>query len=500
MSTSKKIEYGDFQTPPELADKMVSLLQNMNFKPSVVVEPTCGLGSILLSAVNSFSPSKSLGIELQEKYLRILKNKNVNNLVLLKKNIFDAFSDIDAFINGYDQILFIGNPPWVTNTTLSVINGNNLPQKKNIDNLRGIEAITGKSNFDISESILLELIEKYNKHKTVFAFLCKTIVARNLLKRLWKTDILYKAACVYPIDAKQYFNAAVDACFFILDCTEKKENRTFLVYDSIDSQKLVAKSGYVNNKIVNDVSNTIVSKIGGKSNYVWRNGIKHDCAKIMEFEIINDQLFNSFGKKIQIEDDLLYPLLKSSDLSKDKICIHKNILVTQRFVGEDTSFIKNSYPKTWHYLMDNKVFFEKRKSIIYRNKPLFSVFSVGEYSFKPYKIAISGLYKNIKFQLLSTYDNKSVMVDDTCNYISFDSEDEAKFIYGLLTSEIVTEYLGCIISWNSKRPITTEILNSIDLLKVATVKNVKEKYLRFCINNNCTKYHENLIQNSFKYA
>ena len=135
MSTSKKIEYGDFQTPPELADKMVSLLQNMNFKPSVVIEPTCGLGSILLSAVNSFSPSKSLGIELQEKYLRILKNKNVNNLVLLKKNIFDAFSDIDAFINGYDQILFIGNPPWVTNTTLSVINGNNLPQKKNIDNL-----------------------------------------------------------------------------------------------------------------------------------------------------------------------------------------------------------------------------------------------------------------------------------------------------------------------------------------------------------------------------
>ncbi len=44
----------------------------------------------------------------------------------------------------------IGNPPWVTNSRQGKNSSLNVPLKSNIYGLKGIDAITGKSNFDIS--------------------------------------------------------------------------------------------------------------------------------------------------------------------------------------------------------------------------------------------------------------------------------------------------------------------------------------------------------------
>ena len=120
---------------------------------------------------------------------------------------------------------------------------------------------------------------------------------------------------------------------------------------------------------------------------------------------------------------------------------------------------------------NNEPHFCKRKSVIYKNKPRFAIFSVGDYTFKPYKIAISGLYRNLNFVLIEPKNGKPVMLDDTCNYISFDDIESAKFVFTLLQSDVVKEYLSARISFDSKRPITTEILNSINLEKVAQLKD-----------------------------
>ena len=123
-----------------------------------------------------------------------------------------------------ENILFVGNPPWVTNSELSSLGSDNLPNKNNFDNIRGIEAITGKSNFDISEYIIKILIDNFSYKKAFFAFLCKISVAKKIMNRLWKNNLQYKSAEIYPIDSKKYFSAAVDACLFYLDCSEKIEN------------------------------------------------------------------------------------------------------------------------------------------------------------------------------------------------------------------------------------------------------------------------------------
>jgi hypothetical protein len=47
------------------------------------------------------------------------------------------------------------------------------------------------------------------------------------------------------------------------------------------------------------------------------------------------------------------------------------------------------------------------------------------------------------------------------------SEREAVFIRDLLKSEVCSEILNALVFWDSKRPITKDILSSIDIRGVA---------------------------------
>jgi hypothetical protein len=493
------IEFGDFQTPDSLTKIMLDILVQKKIMPTIVIEPTCGIGGILLATCKRFSPDKAIGIEINKKYTdRVISEISPNsNINIINGDIFNSVNKIAEQIDSKDVSLFIGNPPWVTNSGVASIDGSNVPVKENLKDLRGIDAITGKSNFDISEYILLKLIEKFHDGKSIFAFLCKTIVARNLLKWLWDKGISYRHSEIYPIDSKKYFNAAVDACLFIIDFTEKDGVKECKVYDSIETRNFVGTHGYYKNKLIVDINQFISHNYFGKSEYVWRNGIKHDCSKVMELDEVDSVLYNGYNEIVDIEPNLIYSLLKSSDLAKDKVVIRKKVIVTQTKVGEQTIAIKQFYPKTWSYLNKYKEELDGRKSSIYKNKPSFSIFSIGDYSFKPFKIAISGLYKKIRFQLLEPDNGKPVMVDDTCNFISFDTEAEAHLIYGLLTSQEVTTFLNATIFWDSKRPITTEVLNSIDLYKVAIQLGLENHYKFLCVGNKTTNSDVLLQANLF---
>ncbi|MDR1962584.1 MAG: N-6 DNA methylase [Planctomycetaceae bacterium] len=474
----RRKEFGDFQTPWELSKLMIEIIKEKNIRPKIIIEPTCGIGNILLSSYNAFLPDAIIGVEINNNYCQHLSKiiEKSSKITIINKNIFDTINIIKTEINKYHSCLFIGNPPWVTNSALSAINSTNLPVKENRKGLRGIEAITGKSNFDITEYIILKLIEEYRSYNSVYAFLCKTSVARNILKYCWENNFFYKESSIYPIDSKKYFDATVDACFFIIDFSKKGTIKECHVYDSIENKSFSNTMGYFNNKMIVDINNFNSHNYLGKSEYIWRNGIKHDCSKVMELDMVGKNLVNGYGEIVNIEDDLVFPLLKSSDIANGNLSIRKKVIVTQRNVGEETLSIKERFPKTWKYLnyyIDN---FQKRKSSIYRNKPLFSIFSIGGYSFLPIKIAISGLYKHISFQMLFPENEKSIMVDDTCNYISCKTKSEANLIYSLLTSKENINFLNSIIFWDSKRPITTEILNSINLKRIAEEHSLENQY------------------------
>lgn len=80
---------------------------------------------------------------------------------------------------------------------------------------------------------------------------------------------------------------------------------------------------------------------------------------------------------------------------------------------------------------------------------------------------MSGFYKRLRFNLVGPLDGKTVVFDDTVNFLSFDTEEEARFVYRLITSDPALEFLESMIFWDEKRPITTEMLRRLSLKEVA---------------------------------
>jgi len=273
---------------------------------------------------------------------------------------------------------------------------------------------------------------------------------------------------IYSIDAKAHFDASVEACLFVL--TTDTGNTDCEVYESLDSIAPSYRIGERDGYIVRDVTRYEKWRHlrGQDSRYIWRSGIKHDCSKVMELDPVGDGYRNGLGEFIKCEEDYVYPLLKGSDVGNGRISSYRKVaLITQKAVGEDTSQIKKLAPMTWEYLIEHREYLDKRRSAIYRNKPIFSIFGIGDYSFKQWKIAVSGFYKRLKFNLVGLLDGKIVVFDDTVNFLSFDTEEEARFIYRLITSDPALEFLESMIFWDEKRPITTEILRRLSLKELA---------------------------------
>ena len=146
--------------------------------------------------------------------------------------------------------------------------------------------------------------------------------------------------------------------------------------------------------------------------------------------------------------------------------VTKFVIVTQKKIREDTAHIERDFPRTWAYLNKNQEFFNRRKSVVYRNTPSFSMFGIGAYSYAPYKVAVSGFYKRPLFSLLFSPDGKPVMTDDTSYFICFDTYDAAYTAMLLLNSDPVQKFLSHIAFLDAKRPYTKKILSRIDVAKI----------------------------------
>jgi hypothetical protein len=136
-------------------------------------------------------------------------------------------------------------------------------------------------------------------------------------------------------------------------------------------------------------------------------------------------------------------------------------------IGENTEPIQNLAPKTWEYLNDYGKYLDSRQSKIYQNKPRFSIFGVGEYTFAPWKVAICGLYKKLDFRAIATIDHKPVIFDDTVYFLPCQDEHTARHLLKLLTSQIAQDFYSSLIFWDEKRPIKTQILNRLHLETLA---------------------------------
>ena len=474
-------EFGDFQTPGTLADAACRLLSARGVLPASVLEPTCGEGNFLLAALDRFPKlATGVGIDINEVYVRITRERlQARSYSGKVKVLHESFFDVgwaDVLRELSEPILVVGNPPWVTNSALGVLGSSNLPKKTNFQNFNGLDALTGKSNFDISEWMLIRLLEMLDGRRAVLAMLCKTAVARKVLTHAWKNNLALGVAEIYRINAAASFGAAVDACLLVCSMSPSSHSRDCRVFTHLDDVEPAATIGYHDSQLVADVvAYERWKHLAGEEVYRWRSGVKHDCSKVMELRKEGTRFRNGLGEVIELEESYVFPMLKSSEITNG---VSKEptrwMLVTQKTVGDSTSVIRIVAPKTWEYLQNHSDLLDRRASTIYRNRPRFCVFGIGEYTFAEWKVCISGFYKQLQFAVVGPYADRPVVLDDTSYFVPCQCEEEARFIAGLLNSQPAREFFSAFVFWDAKRPITIELLRRLDLSAVACVLGCKD--------------------------
>ena len=470
-----KKECGDYQTPEDFADRVCRYLyDDLKIRPRYILEPTAGVGNFIQSALNVFTQTESIvGIEINPNYCEACRSSIHHDRVKIECRNFFGY-DLSEYAVYGDEWLVIGNPPWATNAKQTF----NLPEKVNFKKLSGIDAITGASNFDIGEAIILKLINAFQGTKAVIAMLCKTAVARNVLQELNRTEEKAEYVKIINFNALKVFGVSASACLLVVKLSDRLYNTTLCEVSDIENPSLVKSRIQYENGVLSSLVEG-VQDFEGMCQREWRQGVKHDCAAVMELERMDDVTYKNKRKDVlKLEKTLIFPLLKSSGLKKPIIRsgFKHYVIVTQKKTREDTAYIESVAPRTWAYLNANKALFSSRKSSIYKGAPAFSMFGVGDYSYATYKVGISGFYKQPVFSLLYNAEEPAhpIMLDDTVYFLAFDSYDAAYVCMILLNCASVHGFLRSISFSDAKRPYTKKVLQRLDFRKCVAAVSLDE--------------------------
>ncbi len=458
-------EFGDWQTPIALARAALARVAGLMAEPPrAVLEPSCGEGSFLVAAAERFEAATLAGYEIEPRHAAAARER-LSGSRHARVTVADFFQvswheEIAALP---EPLLVTGNPPWVTSSALGALGSANLPVKSNFKGLSGLAARTGRSNFDVSEWMILRLLESLQQRRATLAVLCKSQVARRVVEfaaaRGWSSS----AGGLFRIDAMQHFGAAVDAVLFVCH-TGASAGSEWPVYATLGADQPTSTLAVVDGALVaQSEALTRTARLAGRCAPEWRSGIKHDCSKIMELERSEHVCVNGLGEGVDVEPELVFPLLKSSDVANGVTEPSRAVIVPQRTLGEDTSGLRARAPRAWAYLCRHRERLAARKSSIYRGQPEFAIFGIGPYSFAPWKVAVSGLYKRCSFVLVPPLRGCPVMLDDTCYFLPFDAEEEARAALLALRSPLARDFLGARIFWDAKRPINKATLQQLDL-------------------------------------
>lgn len=483
-------QYGDFQTPKVLSDAVCRLLSERGVNPKSLLEPTCGTGHFVVSALEVFDGLETVvASDLNRDHVARLRDTlreppPTADVSLSVRDFFDVdwADEISALP---EPVLVLGNPPWVTNADVGKEQGQNLPEKTNFQGRSGLDALTGSSNFDVAEWMLIRLLEALDGRDAALAMLCKRSVARRVLDHRWRDDN-QSAFSLYNIDAKRHFDAATDACLFFA-APRKLAPKTCPVYAGVGENTVENTIGYREGGLVSNVDEHQqwdAYTSDEHALYRWRSGIKHDCTRVMELTKTEAGTYrNKLGDERALEDEYVYPLLKSSDVANGKTDHRYSVIVPNASTSADTSVVAERAPKTWAYLTDYAEDLDGRGSSIYDGLPRFAVFGVGDYSFAPWKVAVSGLYDSAQFTVVPPSDGTPVMLDDTCYFLPCQAEDEAVLLARLFNSAFVQRILDSLVFWDDQRPIKISVLKQIDILKVARRLGVEENLRQLATNN-----------------
>lgn len=443
-------EYGDFQTPEALVALARRTIPAGEYRR--VLDPTCGVGNFLASF--NQSRTERVGIEINPDYAEQARS---HADLVIRADIFVSDLATIPWKTGGD-LLVVGNPPWVTTSQLGRFGSANGPAKSNIGKIKGIDALTGASNFDIAETVLLKVMVELDAEHPTIAMLVKTQVARNVFVHAATNRLPYSRFTIRRIDADEWFGAAVDACLFTM-VHDRNPTYECAVYEQIDSTHPVRTIAVSNGTLTADLGlYNSVTHVDGRSPVDWRSGVNHGAAKVIELD-------QGRAAAARIEDEYLYPMLKCTDVHHGRAPTKLMVLPQTRH-GQSTAHLETTAPHLWSYLTGNAAALDGRRSRVFEGQPRFAMFGLGPYTFSPYKVAVSGLHKDARFRLVGPHNRKPVVVDTGAYTTSFNDPAEAALVHAILSGADVRSFISAVTFSDAKRPINKKVLQRIDLAAV----------------------------------
>ncbi len=449
-------------------------------------------------------------------YLDLYKLHSINKNKIWSKIIQNSFAPL--LFSEFDYV--IGNPPWIKWEFLSQ------EYKEKLSNLylkiyklysyKGMKAGMGFAHDDISIVFTYVCIDKYLKKNGRLGFVLKQTLYRGIASKEFRKFKIEKADGITPIkatvvhdllDLKPFKGSNSETSVIVM---VKGEDTTYPVpyieWHVKDGESItedlelsqVFQKTYPIPKYASPDSNTddptnpwIISEditserptIIGTNHYEVHHGVVNDLNSVFIINILEDkdkylliENSNIGRKKVKsvkalVERDLIFPLLKPRHIKKWEIRgePYDIILPHTKYGRNNETELMEEQPKTYHYLLTYKDELLGRKSRWFKgnDKPFYTLFGIGEYTFKPYKVVWSMIGYLPYFAVASSFNDgfigdKILIPDNTIGYISFDDLDEAFYVCAILNSNFAKKIFSRK-STKSKWGISKELVESVPI-------------------------------------
>lgn len=465
---ARRRELAFFPTPPALVAQILErVLEDVDW--AVGIEPCCGDGRFLQGLAERLPALPLVGIESEPARAAEARSRLGDRVTIHEGSIFELGLEEVVADAPPGPRLCVGNPPWITNAALGALDSGNRPQRENRLAWRGIEARTGRANFDLTEAVWWKALDELEGPRRI-ALLCKRSVARRVVGRIAEGATAARAGALawYAIDARRWFRASVDAGLLVMDLDRAPVgpvDREIRLYESLaePGPGLASRLG-PEGWIADPESHRALAFLDGRSPRRWRQGVKHDICAVLELVDEGQGFQNGLGEPVVLEDEAWRPLRKGRDLRHpDRARPRRGLVLPQLSTKASPEPRLTRLPKLAAYLERHREAFARRRSSVYRRRPEFSIFGLGDYSLSPWKVAVCGFDHRFRFSALGPEEGRPVVVDDTCAILACDSESEARLLALALNSELARGFFKAITDPGEKRPLTIRRLMRCDL-------------------------------------
>lgn len=436
----------------------------------------------------------------------------------------------------------VGNPPWVKWEFLA----EEYKKKLGVLYLKvyklfshaGMRAAMGYAHDDISIVFTYVALDKYLKPGGKFAFLLKQTLYRSVAGKEFRKFSIDKVEYRVPLKVLKVHDLVKISPFpytqsetsliivekgsqtvypvpyYLWDMKGSKSpsqiSEDYALTQVLKLVDLIAHDAYPDPSIGDNTAPWIAVAKGqkppiipaGRNPYDVRHGIVDDLDQVFQVKILAKtskgllRIQNAItGKRktqqviVEVEPDLIYPLLKPKNIKKWITTGYDYVLLPQRKYGENNeNELRTLYPFTYDYLCMFRRQLEKRTSRWFQGKPFYTVFGLGPYTFKPYKVVWSAIGYLPDFAVASSVDDihigtKLLIPDNTIGYIALDSEDEAYFSCALLNSSPIKSIIAhksTRSKWGLSMDLVKQLplpqFNSRDPDHISTCSLAKEAY------------------------